>query len=836
MDSRVSSEFFIKVAIPRPLWHSYTYRHSSPLQPGVRVRVPFGTSEEIGVVLSTEGMQPPDDGASQVDKAWAQELKQATGQETEMTNQTIVSDASSHGIERLTLGAKASITPGTVQSIRRKKIVIKKIKEVVDESPAYSLELLSLGSWISEYYLHPLGEVLRTMLPSSTMRRKKTLVIFTNEDQDKISGLGFDGHDLEVLKRIFSKKQSCSLEVLHKNLSKHSIGFEKVSEWVKNGYIKLVHEDQAKGRSHDNKKLKKTSAHPSVDLDDVSAEIKEAPRALTALQKTVFDSIQARWEQEDYRATLLFGVTGSGKTEVYLQLIANQNRQALVLVPEIALTPQMTAVFERRFPGQIAVVHSAMSDNSRWQQLSSIRTSKARILIGPRSAVFANFSDLGLIIVDEEHDSSYKQTTGLCYQGRDVAVVRARRLNIPILLGSATPSMESWHNAEIGKYYRERMEERVSGRALPSISLLKVESHLRRGVKVASTSEGHQNFTPASNGEPIEEIPIAEEILEEIDQNLLRGQQTIVLVNRRGYAYYLFDITSASAVQCPSCSISLTIHIRSTRLQCHYCNYKTTVKSIVDQFPTHQFAAIGYGSEKAFEILKSRFPKARIGRLDSDVAWDRQILTDTLEQFREQKIDILVGTQILAKGHDFPNVTLMVLLEIDQLLNLPDFRAAERTFQLLVQAAGRAGRHQLAGKVMVQTTKGLNPVLEAGLHHDFPKFVLGELGFRRAFSYPPYSRMIAIEINSSDKTDLNHLSIQLGNWVDEVEKKIQGVRFLGPSPPAIETIRGRHRRTLILMGANAPQLNYIARKILHDFIDLKGDLRLKVDVDPNALL
>lgn len=747
---------FVEVAIPRPLMKVFTYKSNHALLPGVRVKVPFGQGTEVGVIL---GNAAPVQG-----------------------------------------------------------VPIKSVKEVLDGEAIYSSDQLSLAHWLAHYYVHPIGEVLKAMLPASQNHSKKQYVSITPKGRESFleSTLAFVGES--GLAQIFKTRNSYTLELFKKKLGLLE-SHELFAKWQKLGWIEVTSQNQVKTRAS-----KARVAH----AEETAISGAERAKTLSRRQAEVKQDISAQWEQKDLRPTLLFGVTGAGKTEIYLQLIAARSGQVLVMVPEIALTPQMTMVFEKRFPGQVAVVHSALSDAARWAELDRMRRGGCRILIGPRSSVFANFADLGFIIVDEEHDSSYKQTVGLCYQGRDTAIVRAKQEGIPILLGSATPSMESWQNALSGKFALCRLEERVSGKPLPEVKLIKVASTLTKAMKISGLE--------SIESERLDEIPISEEVLLELSENLSKGQQSIVLVNRRGYAYYILDFKSGEVIQCPSCSISLTLHGRSTRLHCHYCGYKTTVKSILEKNPNGSFVAIGYGSEKAHEILKVKFPLARIGRLDSDIASDRKVLSETLNEFRQGNLDILVGTQILAKGHDFPNVTLVVLLEVDQLLNLPDFRAGERTFQLLVQAAGRAGRHELPGRVLVQSTKGTSPILHAGLSHDFPGFVAAELVYRKAFQYPPYTRMIALEWSSTQSPELDQMTKSVEKWLDQGEVHFKDLKFLGPTAPAIEMVRGRHRMAMVLVGVSVTSLNRAARLFLEDFSILKGDLRLKVDVDPVSLL
>lgn len=747
---------FVEVAVPRPLMQAFTYRSQVALSPGVRVRVPFGKGVEIGVILGS--------------------------------------------------------------SRPLKGIATRAIKEVLDEEPIYSPEQLKLAHWLGHYYVHPIGEVLKAMLPASQNHSKKQVVKLTPKGRESSREKALAFVEDHSIVQIFKSRDSYSLAQFKKKISNLGLSNE-FALWIRQGLIELCSEDQVNARS---------SSSLTTTTAQAQGVVGEDSKILSLRQGEVKEGISGQWRTGDFRPLLLFGVTGAGKTEIYLQLIAERPGQVLVMVPEIALTPQMTMVFERRFPNQVAVVHSALSDSARWIQLDRMRRGQCRILIGPRSAVFANFSDLKLIIVDEEHDSSYKQTVGLCYQGRDTAIVRAKQEGIPVLLGSATPSMESWQNAAKGKFALQRLEERVSGKPLPEVKLIKVASSFSKAMKVSGAE--------VLESDRLDEIPISEEVIIELAENLSRGQQSIVLVNRRGYAYYLLDFKTGEVIQCPSCSISLTLHGRSTKLFCHYCGYKTSVKSVLEKNPAGSYVAIGYGSEKAYEILKAKFPLARIGRLDSDIASDRKILADTLNEFRMGNLDILVGTQILAKGHDFPNVTLVVLLEVDQLLNLPDFRAGERTFQLLVQAAGRAGRHELPGRVLVQSTKGTSPILHAGLSHDFPAFVEAELSYRKAFHYPPFTRMIALEWSSPEEQELSQMTRKVEKWLDAAESFYKDLRFLGPSAPAIEMIRGRHRMAMVLVGENVSSLNQGARKFLEDFSGLKGDLRLKIDVDPMSLL
>lgn len=766
----------LEVAIPTPVYQTFTYQSLEPIRPGTRVLVPFGGRKMVGVVLG----EP--------------ELRQ--GERT---------------------------------------YDLKSVAQVLDDIPVYSDVILQIARWLSEYYLYPIGEVLRTMLPAgSEIIRVKRYSLSkkgkkAKDQSDLALSLLFDKKDFlndatlkNKIKRLINKGE------LPRNLS--------VKGLVDAGLLRLEKSTLVKARA-----LVQEGTAKTLDLNFADQQSLK----LTALQQSVFETIVSKaLNSLSPQPVLLRGVTGSGKTEVYLQLIAETNRQgvlkdgvppqALVLVPEISLTPQMTRVFEVRFPGRVAVVHSAMADQERWQQMERIRTGDALILIGPRSAVFGPFTNLKLIIVDEEHDSSYKQGTGLTYNGRDVAILRAKLEGAAVLLGSATPSMETYYNAVSGKYLLCEMPDRVTGRALPKVKVVASKPGFTQGTIL---TEG-KRITPGH--ESNHQVPIEESILEALVENHAAGLQSIVLVNRRGHAYYLFSLNDKASVRCPNCSISLTLHYASTVLHCHYCDYRTTTDEVLRKNPDDQFLAVGYGSEKVEDYLRFKVPGARVERLDSDVAAKRGMLNQTLNQFRSGEIDILVGTQILAKGHDFPRVTLICLLDIDQTLDLPDFRAGERTFQLAVQAAGRAGRAEIAGQVLVQTSRADHPVIRSALEQDYLDFAGRELELRQLGNYPPFSRMIAFEFSSSDRRELSQVCDRMERWLGEFAKRHpeypRQVRVLGPAVPAIEMIRNRHRRTLIMSGKNRQFLWGLAKNFLVVFGKLGGDLRVKVDVDPQSMM
>jgi len=786
--------FEIDVAVPTPVHGSYTYLHSEPLPAGTRVLVPFGARSMIGVAMGYRNQ---------------------------------------------------------LESKEKREFSLKGIREVIDREPAYSTTMLELAAWISTYYMHPLGEVLRAMLPASTNKVARSDWAITP------AGLAARTSDAEVeatLKALFGKKTSLAEVTWKKRLAASTGLSAAAAALAERGLI-------ANNRSN-SQKARRTDEDQSLTIAPPASEAQAAP-PLTATQQAALHAMITNGLDASEKGCLnasgpaapkpflLLGVTGSGKTEVYLNLITaalersstgNTGAQTIVLVPEISLTPQMTRVFEKRFPGKVAVVHSAMTDVERWEQLERMRSGTAAILIGPRSAIFGPCKNLKLIIVDEEHDGSYKQTSGLNYHGRDVAVVRGKLEGCTVVLGSATPSMESYNNALSGKYHLLELPERVTGRPLPEVESISGDNAFKKGVLMRGGIDAHAP-AEAATGKSLDghkDLPISQDVINALTENLARNQQSIVLVNRRGYAYYLYSLEKRQPLQCPQCSISMTLHKRSTELRCHYCDYRTAVSKVIHARSSETFVAIGYGSEKAEDCIRAEVAGARVVRIDSDTVLKRDVLPETLNKFRDREIDILVGTQILAKGHDFPNVTLIAILEVDQLLSLPDFRAGERTFQLIVQAAGRAGRADLPGKVLIQCSRIGHPVIQLALEQNFKAFASKELEFRKTHGYPPYGRMIALEFTSEDPAKITRFCTGMETWLESAAQKNQSlyqhVRILGPAVPPIETIRGRHRRTVIFASAAADALRLTVAAFVEAHRKLPGDLRLRIDVDPQSLI
>ncbi len=517
---------------------------------------------------------------------------------------------------------------------------------------------------------------------------------------------------------------------------------------------------------------------------------------------------------------LLHGVTGSGKTEVYLRVIAEAlavGRTALVLVPEISLTPQLAARFRGRFGDQVAILHSGLTEQARFGEWSRLRRGEARIAVGARSAVFAPLTDLGVVVVDEEHDGSYKQDEGVKYHGRDVALVRAQRAGAVCVLGSGTPSLESATHAEKGTYGKLVLTERPMSRPMPSVEIIDLRTHL-----------------PDPDG--FLSAPLRTAIAE----TLAAGDQTILFLNRRGFATFVLCRSCGHAFRCPNCSVSLTYHRHNDRLSCHYCVHQARVP---DACPScHARDTIerkGLGTEKVAAAVATAFPQARVARLDRDVASGSKIEA-VLSKVARREVDVLVGTQMVTKGHDFPGVTLVGVLCADTGLNIPDFRASERTFQLLAQVAGRAGRGDRPGKVLIQTYRPGSPAVVAAAAHDYAMFYAAELAEREELGYPPFGRLIAVRIDGADEHEVAGVAQRLAEIAEGVARRPDvsttgaEVEIRGPVPAPLARLRGRSRWQIWLRSADRHALRRVARSLTT--VEVASTVRVSLDVDPLSSL
>lgn len=522
-----------------------------------------------------------------------------------------------------------------------------------------------------------------------------------------------------------------------------------------------------------------------------------------------------------FQVSLLFGITGSGKTEVYLHWarhLVEQNKQVLILVPEIGLTPQTIAEFERFFGADCSVYHSGLTPNQRTRQWQKVRKGEIKIMIGTRSAVFLPFKNLGTIIMDEEHDASFKQEEHFRYHARSVAIMLAKMQNIPVLLGSATPALETYYHALQKKYQLYTLDERTGVATKPSIHLVDMAAQKR------------QNLAPLS---------LCAELTERIQKTLEQKNQILILINRRGFARSFFCLSCEQSARCPNCSVNLVYHSPMDNLRCHYCDYKIQLPKTCSRCGGHEITLLGLGTQTVEKDLRGLFPLARIARLDRDAVSKHEHLLTILKNFKEHRIDILLGTQMIAKGHDMPRVTLVGVIDVDQNLGLPDFRASERTFQLLLQVAGRAGRGELKGEVIVQSYTPKHYSIALACQQDFAKFCQLELANRQELAYPPFGRLVEFEFSALDEKklvgELKKIAASLHANGEAWSK--QGIQILGPAPSPIGKIRSRFRWHFLLKGKDLNPLHQVAEQLAQHFKNtLPRSIRWHVDVDPVSLM
>ena len=551
--------------------------------------------------------------------------------------------------------------------------------------------------------------------------------------------------------------------------------------------------------------------------------------ALNEAQTEALATIVAAMGQGGFAPHLLYGITGSGKTAVYIaamQRALAAGKSALLLVPEIGLTPGTAAQMVAAFGGEVALLHSQLTQDERAEQWHRIRRGEARVVIGTRSAVFAPMPELGLIIVDEEHDGSYKQEESPRYHGRDVAVMRAKLLGCSIVLGSATPSLESWNNAERGRYALVQMLERVEQRPLPAVEMIDMREEFRATGK--------------------EQI-FARQLIAETQATLDRGEQVLILLNRRGYSFVVMCRSCGEKLECENCAISLTYHKPvnenelngearvGQRLECHYCGYRRNVPSKCPKCESEHLYYLGAGSQQGEERLHEIFPGARIGRMDRDTVRTRGDMERLLSRLHSGEINLLVGTQMIAKGHDIHGVTLVGVVGADFALGLPDFRAAERVFQLITQVSGRAGRGELSGRVLVQTYQPDHYVNTFAQKHDYTGFAARELYFRRAMRYPPYTVLANVLVQGETLEEVLGWASRLGRWI--TDRRLEGVRVLGPAPAPRSRLKRIYRYHLVLKSDRRDTLGRALREMLawldHEEIPRRAVI---VDVDPMHLM
>jgi len=565
-------------------------------------------------------------------------------------------------------------------------------------------------------------------------------------------------------------------------------------------------------------------AGPSAPPDEITPTAGQN-RVLAALAEMVGEDVGG--------VALLRGVTGSGKTFIYLELLERvlaEGRSAIVLVPEISLTPQTVERFRARFGDRVAVLHSALSAGERYDAWRALKEGRKRIAIGARSAIFAPVDNLGAIVVDEEHEGSYKQSDTPRYHARSVAIVRARLEGCVCLLGSATPALESWQNAIEGRYRLLELESRVTGHGLPSVERV----DLRETRETATRAAGIEDPAPGERGPAI----FSPVLRDAIAKRLERGEQAILLLNRRGYATFVECLECGRVWSCRNCSVTLTYHRRRRRLVCHHCGFESDPPRTCDECgaPDPRFA--GVGTEQVERRVTELFPHARVARMDLDTTGSKWSHFKILESFRRREVDLLLGTQMIAKGLDFPGVTLVGVINADVGLHIPDFRASERTFQLLEQVAGRAGRGTTPGEVLVQTTRPLHFALACAAEHDYVGFAQRELADRREPGYPPFRRLANLVVSGTREERVAEEADSLADWTRALiaDREVEGLDVVGPAPCPIDRLRDRWRWHFLLKSDRPGPLGAVLRAIAATRGRTEAGLRLEIDRDPESLM
>ena len=682
---------------------------------------------------------------------------------------------------------------------------LRPVEAIVGDAPTLSEELLELARWISAYYCCPIEAVMRSLLPQVIRRAevgwKKQLFVqparkIDNEEVEKLRRRApRQAELLETISHLEAPVRAADL------LRQTSLDNQTLRALVKRGLAELREEAVVRDPHADEQFI----ATSNLVLN---------PEQLFALKEVT----QALDLPGSARPILLHGVTGSGKTEIYLQAIRaalERGHSAIVLVPEISLTPQTVERFKGRFAeaqDTVAVLHSHLSQGERHDEWHKIHSGRARIAIGPRSAVFAPLKNLGLIVVDEEHENTYKQEEAPRYHARDVAVVRATIEKCAVILGSATPSLESYHNATTGKYRLATLTQRIDEKQMPLIRIVDLRRE-RRKEKAAAI--------------------LSEKLRAAIADRLEKNEQTILFLNRRGFSTSLLCSNCGEARDCPNCSVALTFHRHVTRLSCHLCGHTAAVPKKCPACGKDSLIYAGFGTEKVESTVSHIFPKATVRRMDADSMTRKEAYRETLRSFRTGQVDILVGTQMIAKGLHFPNVTLVGIINADLSLHLPDFRAGERTFQLLTQVAGRAGRGETPGEVFVQTYTPFSPSIQFARHHDFTGYFQQELEFRERCDFPPFKHAILITVRSAHE---GRAKLSAETLKRRLKEALPEEFLLGDATPApLEKLQGQFRFHILIRGEAIMRLSRLVRETL-DKLPFPEDVTVTVDVDPYQLL
>ncbi len=690
---------------------------------------------------------------------------------------------------------------------------IKNIIDVSDNEPLITPEILKLTKWTAEYYASFWGEMLKASLPAGINtekvrpKRRKAVRLLPSANEPVSMSIEHGGSGSG---KSISAPQERIIELLKANggemlftdiIEKADVGASPINTLAKRGVIEIYVED--------------------VLRDPLAGEAFPSRKelTLTAEQQAALDQITgAIADDSKFKAFLLHGVTGSGKTEVYIRAMRyalDAGRSAMMLVPEIALTPVFSRRLRAVFGSDVAILHSNLSQGERYDEWRRIRRGDARIAIGTRSAVFAPLEDIGLVIVDEEHDPSYRQHESPFYNARDVGVMRAHLAGAVAVLGSATPAMESFHNAQTGKYTYLPLPDRIGGRGLATAELVDMRSVFKRFGK---------------------DVALSPELLDAVAKTHSRGEQVIILLNRRGFSQFVLCRTCGETLKCKNCDITLTFHRGDGKLLCHYCNYREKAPHTCPHCSSEYLYFVGEGTENIAEQLTRKFPGMRIARVDRDTMAHKGEMEDVLLKFANGGLDMLVGTQMIAKGHDFPNVTLVGVISVDIGLGLPDMRSAERTFQLITQVAGRAGRGERSGKVLIQTYYPEHYALKHAKEQDYEGFYAEEIKFRKRLGYPPFFVLALILIKHRDHSYASKNANMLRRSLDAANTERQA-RVLGPAPASLSRLKNEFRLQIILKGVSRRALRETLDIALADAESRGCDLRtINVEIDPVNLM
>jgi primosomal protein N' (replication factor Y) len=747
---------FVEVVLPVPIRRAFTYRipekSRNSIKIGARLRLPFGRRDLVGYAVGLLNELP----------------------------------------------AEADVDESK----------LKDVIEILDDDPLITREILDLTKWTADYYASFWGEMLKASLPaginSEKVRpkmRKAVRRLSPPEADEQPSSRRPDKALTDQHQRILDLIDANGGEMLWTDLQEQAdVGASPINTLAKRGsleiYVQDLHRDPLA-----------TATLPRIE------ELTLAPE-----QRTALDAVTAALSAREYKAFLLHGVTGSGKTEVYIRAMRatlEQGRSAMMLVPEIALTPVFSRRLRAIFGSAVAILHSNLSAGERYDEWRRLRRGDARVVIGTRSAVFAPLENVGLIVIDEEHDPSYRQHESPFYNARDVAVMRAHLAGAVVVLGSATPSMESYYNAQAGKYAYLQLPNRIEGRSMAEAKLIDMREVFKAKGK---------------------DVALSDELLEGIDETHSKGEQVIVLLNRRGFSQFVLCRTCGESLKCKNCDITLTYHRSAQQLVCHYCNYRERVPNVCPHCRSEFLYFVGEGTENLEEQLRKKFPQMRIARIDRDTMSRKGELEQVLLDFAAHRIDMLVGTQMIAKGHDFPNVTLVGVISVDIGLGLPDLRSAERTFQLITQVAGRSGRGDKPGRVLIQTYYPEHYALRHAVNQDYEGFYADEIRYRERLAYPPFFVLASIMIKHRDHGQAMTNANILRRALDAANPE-RRVRVLGPAPATIARLKNEFRIQMILKSQSRKSLRETLDIALAD-AEAHGCImrNVYVEIDPVSLM